>query len=107
MAQGQGFEALEAVAGGKTHAAISLRLVEEGQAIHREDIESNMRMGKFGAELLPSSGTILTHCNAGALATAGYGTAMPISNPLHTIGVGQPTASFLAAGKSWVTLYSR
>jgi len=37
-----------------------------------------MRMGKFGAELLPSSGTILTHCNAGALATAGYGTALGV-----------------------------
>jgi methylthioribose-1-phosphate isomerase len=35
-------------------------------------------MGKFGAELLPSSGTILTHCNAGALATAGYGTALGV-----------------------------
>jgi methylthioribose-1-phosphate isomerase len=39
-------------------------LIDEAKAIHREDIESNMQMGKFGAELLPSSGTILTHCNA-------------------------------------------
>ena len=38
---------LEAVASGKPHSAISTRLIEEAQAIHREDIESNMRMGKF------------------------------------------------------------
>ena len=63
---------------GKTNAAIGTRMIEEAAAIHREDIENNMRMGKFGAELLPSSGTILTHCNAGALATAGYGTALGV-----------------------------
>jgi methylthioribose-1-phosphate isomerase len=69
---------LESADSGKTHSAIAARLVEEAVAIHREDIESNMRMGKFGAELLPSSGTVLTHCNAGALATAGYGTALGV-----------------------------
>jgi methylthioribose-1-phosphate isomerase len=69
---------LEAAGNGKPHAAIAARLVEEAAAIHREDIESNMRMGQFGAELLPSSGTVLTHCNAGALATAGYGTALGV-----------------------------
>jgi methylthioribose-1-phosphate isomerase len=69
---------LEAAGSGKTHTAIAARLVEEAAAIHREDIESNMRMGQFGAELLPSSGTVLTHCNAGALATAGYGTALGV-----------------------------
>jgi methylthioribose-1-phosphate isomerase len=68
---------LESVGNGKTHSAIAARLIEAA-AIHREDIESNMRMGKFGAELLPSSGTVLTHCNAGALATAGYGTALGV-----------------------------
>jgi len=69
---------VEAAGGSKTHSAISARLVEEAAAIHREDIESNMRMGQFGADLLPSSGTVLTHCNAGALATAGYGTALGV-----------------------------
>jgi methylthioribose-1-phosphate isomerase len=63
---------------GQSHPQIARRLIDEAQAIHREDIESNMRMGKFGAELLPSSGTVLTHCNAGALATAGYGTALGV-----------------------------
>jgi len=68
----------QAVAAGQSHSQISRRLIDEALAIHREDIESNMKMGKFGAELLPSSGTILTHCNAGALATAGYGTALGV-----------------------------
>jgi methylthioribose-1-phosphate isomerase len=68
----------DACAAGGPLPSIAARLVQEAQAIHREDIESNMRMGQFGAELLPSSGTILTHCNAGALATAGYGTALGV-----------------------------
>jgi methylthioribose-1-phosphate isomerase len=58
--------------------AIATRLIQEALAIQAEDIESNKRMGNFGQELLPNSGTILTHCNAGALATAGYGTALGV-----------------------------
>jgi methylthioribose-1-phosphate isomerase len=54
------------------------RLIQEALAIQDEDIASNKRMGQFGQELLPNSGTILTHCNAGALATAGYGTALGV-----------------------------
>ena len=54
------------------------RLIQEALDIQREDIESNMRMGRFGQELMPSGGTVLTHCNAGALATAGYGTALGV-----------------------------
>jgi len=57
---------------------IAERLIQEARAIQTEDIESNRRMGNFGQELLPNSGTILTHCNAGALATAGYGTALGV-----------------------------
>src|SRR5437763_182466 len=57
---------------------IADRLIHEALAIQAEDIESNKRMGRFGQELLPNSGTILTHCNAGALATAGYGTALGV-----------------------------
>src|SRR5262249_28135560 len=57
---------------------VSARLLNEALAIQTEDIESNKRMGRFGQELLPNSGTILTHCNAGALATAGYGTALGV-----------------------------
>ncbi len=58
--------------------AIREGLVAEALAIRDEDIESNRRMGRLGQELLPSSGTVLTHCNAGALATAGYGTALGV-----------------------------
>jgi methylthioribose-1-phosphate isomerase len=53
-------------------------LVSEALAIHREDVESNQRMGAFGADLIPDNGTVLTHCNAGALATAGFGTALGV-----------------------------
>ncbi len=58
--------------------AIRKRLVDEALAIHREDIEANQRMGRFGAELIPDNATVLTHCNAGALATAGFGTALGV-----------------------------
>ncbi len=51
---------------------------EEAEAIFREDLEANHRIGRFGAALLGSSATVLTHCNAGALATAGYGTALGV-----------------------------
>ncbi|HVR37571.1 MAG TPA: S-methyl-5-thioribose-1-phosphate isomerase, partial [Thermoanaerobaculia bacterium] len=48
--------------------------IEEAQRIHEEDLQGNRRLGRYGAELLGQNSTILTHCNAGALATAGYGT---------------------------------
>ena len=58
---------------------IKARLVDEALAIFREDIESNRAIGRFGAELIADGDTILTHCNAGALATAGdYGTALGV-----------------------------
>ena len=52
--------------------------VSEAEAIHAEDLESCKRIGRYGAELLGTSATVLTHCNAGALATAGYGTALGV-----------------------------
>ena len=52
--------------------------VAEAERIHAEDVEANMRMGRYGAALLGQSSTVLTHCNAGALATAGYGTALGV-----------------------------
>ena len=57
---------------------LSHTLVEEAQRIFDEDVEANRRIGRFGAELLGAQATILTHCNAGALATAGYGTALGV-----------------------------
>ena len=50
----------------------------EAEAILREDVANNMAMGQYGAALLGSSATVLTHCNAGALATGGYGTALGV-----------------------------
>src|SRR5208337_3060861 len=59
-------------------AQIQQSLIEESQRIHAEDIAANQAMGRHGAALMPSSGGVLTHCNAGALATAGYGTALGV-----------------------------
>jgi methylthioribose-1-phosphate isomerase len=53
-------------------------LREEAIAIQREDIDANRAMGRHGAALLPDACRVLTHCNAGALATAGYGTALGV-----------------------------
>jgi methylthioribose-1-phosphate isomerase len=53
-------------------------LVDEAQQMYLEDIAANQAMGRHGATLMPSSGGVLTHCNAGALATCGYGTALGV-----------------------------
>ncbi len=58
--------------------AVRAALVTEAQAIHAEDVAACRAMGRFGAALLPDSATVLTHCNAGALATGGYGTALGV-----------------------------
>ncbi|HVM91645.1 MAG TPA: S-methyl-5-thioribose-1-phosphate isomerase [Terriglobales bacterium] len=57
---------------------IKQALIEESQRMHAEDIAANQAMGRHGATLMPASGGVLTHCNAGALATAGYGTALGV-----------------------------
>jgi len=54
------------------------KLVAEAQLVHDEDIAINKRIGAHGAPLVPDGKTVLTHCNAGALATAGYGTALGV-----------------------------
>jgi methylthioribose-1-phosphate isomerase len=59
-------------------AQIKQELIEESKRMHAEDIAANQAMGKHGATLMPSSGGVLTHCNAGALATCGYGTALGV-----------------------------
>ncbi|OYT41066.1 MAG: S-methyl-5-thioribose-1-phosphate isomerase [Desulfurococcales archaeon ex4484_58] len=51
---------------------------KEALSILNEDLEANIKIGEYGAELIPDNATIMTHCNAGALATAGYGTALAI-----------------------------
>jgi methylthioribose-1-phosphate isomerase len=59
-------------------AQIKQELIEEAKRMHAEDIAANQAMGRHGAMLMPSEGGVLTHCNAGALATAGYGTALGV-----------------------------
>ena len=59
-------------------AQIKQDLIEESQRMHAEDISANQAMGRYGATLMPDEGGVLTHCNAGALATAGYGTALGV-----------------------------
>ena len=54
------------------------RLLEEAHAIFKDDVAANRSMGRHGAELIPDGASILTHCNAGALATAGHGTALGV-----------------------------
>jgi len=53
-------------------------LIAEAQSMYAEDIAANQAMGRHGAVLMPDSGGVLTHCNAGALATCGYGTALGV-----------------------------
>ena len=57
-------------------ADIQASLQREAQQIHDEDVAINRRIGQHGHQLLDDGSTVLTHCNAGALATAGYGTAL-------------------------------
>jgi methylthioribose-1-phosphate isomerase len=57
---------------------IKQSLIEEAKRMHAEDIAANRAMGLHGATLMPASGGVLTHCNAGALATCGYGTALGV-----------------------------
>lgn len=59
-------------------ADIRARLILEANRMHDEDIAANQAMGRHGAALIPDDATVLTHCNAGALATAGYGTALGV-----------------------------
>jgi methylthioribose-1-phosphate isomerase len=57
---------------------ISASLEKEARRIHDEDVESCRSLGGFGAEVVPDGARVLTHCNAGALATAGYGSALGV-----------------------------
>jgi methylthioribose-1-phosphate isomerase len=63
---------------GQPLEAIRRRLVEEARLVREEDIAINRAIGRHGAPLVPDRRTVLTHCNAGALATAGYGTALGV-----------------------------
>jgi methylthioribose-1-phosphate isomerase len=66
--------------------AVKRALKEEAQKIYKEDIAANRQLGKHGAALLRNARRIMTHCNAGALATAGYGTALGVVRALKESG---------------------
>jgi methylthioribose-1-phosphate isomerase len=59
-------------------ASIARRLLDEAHAIAAEDLRTNQAIGRHGSVLLPDGARVLTHCNAGALATAGHGTALGV-----------------------------
>ena len=61
-------------------------LLEEAESIHREDVDACRAMGALGAKDVPDGATVLTHCNAGALATGGYGTALGVIRAAHDAG---------------------
>ena len=64
-----------------------VQLLAEARAIHEEDIIANRRMGQLGAAILGEQGAVLTHCNAGALATGGYGTALGVIRAGYAAGL--------------------
>jgi len=63
---------------GESPEELAGRLMREAQAIHDEDVANCRAMGIHGAAMVPDGGRVLTHCNAGALATAGYGSALGV-----------------------------
>jgi methylthioribose-1-phosphate isomerase len=67
-------------------APVKQRLKEEAQKIHAEDIAANRALGQHGARLVGSAARVMTHCNAGALATAGYGTALGVVRAMRDNG---------------------
>jgi len=83
------FEELKKLSGRSNRSDLSAMkegLTFEAVSINREDLEGNRLIGRFGNELLGNSPTILTHCNAGALATSGYGTALGVIRAAHESG---------------------
>jgi methylthioribose-1-phosphate isomerase len=94
----------EAATAGASVEQIQARLEEEARAIHDQDVASCRRMGLYGAELVPENARILTHCNAGALATAGYGTALgvirgAVDQGKHVVVLADETRPFLQGGR--------
>ncbi|HSC27225.1 MAG TPA: S-methyl-5-thioribose-1-phosphate isomerase [Vicinamibacterales bacterium] len=68
----------EGAQAGESTEELAARLEREARAIHDEDVANCRVMGGFGAEIVPDGARVLTHCNAGALATAGYGSALGV-----------------------------
>jgi methylthioribose-1-phosphate isomerase len=94
----------EAATAGASVEQIQARLEEEARGIHDQDVASCRRMGSYGADLVPENARILTHCNAGALATAGYGTALgvirgAVERGKHVAVLADETRPFLQGGR--------
>ena len=70
----------------KSPAAIIKALEEKAEQIYADDITMNKRMGEYGAAVLPDAAVVLTHCNAGALATCGWGTALGVIRSAYAQG---------------------
>ena len=80
-------ERVMASARGSTAASeVAAKTLEEARRIHGEEIEAGRAIGRLGADLISAGATILTHCNTGALATAGYGTAFAVIRTAHEQG---------------------
>ena len=75
-------------------------LIEEALAVYREDIETNLAMGQAGQSLIPDGARVLTHCNAGALATAGYGTALGVIRA--AVEAGKKISVFADETRPWL-----
>ncbi len=78
--------AIERNTEGQAADVLLAALLTEAQKIKDDDVASCHAMGEFGADLLPAGARVLTHCNAGALATAGYGTALGVIRSAHRQG---------------------
>ena len=74
------------VVAGEGGRALRAALLAEAQAIEDEDVAACRRIGDLGADLIPDAARVLTHCNAGALATAGYGTALGVIRSAARLG---------------------
>ncbi|HVR43198.1 MAG TPA: S-methyl-5-thioribose-1-phosphate isomerase [Thermoanaerobaculia bacterium] len=81
-------------------SSIARRLEQEAIRIHEEDVAANRRIGALGRDLLGDTATILTHCNAGALATGGYGTALGIVRA--AVESGRKIAVFAGETRPWL-----
>ncbi len=71
---------------GDSVPTIAAKLLQLALSMHEEDVAANRAMGAFGAALIKDGDNVLTHCNAGALATAGYGTAVGVIRAAHEAG---------------------
>ena len=74
--------------GSRDPDALCAVLLAEARSLYGEDVAGNRKMGVYGQELIPAAARILTHCNAGALATAGYGTALGVIRAAREAGKG-------------------